>query len=303
MKQPLIIILGFLFIISCPDIFGQYLKVENHGLDVHYRIFGEGEPILIIGGGPGDNSNRYLSLCDLLSKNHKCILVDQRGTGKSTPKVMDSTTISIALTLDDFEAIRNQLSLPSWHVLGFSYGGYLASLYANYFPKSVSSLILLGSMGLNTNGFGHFLDNITSKMRATDFDLFEYWNDSSRVAQDPHHALVERIRARMSGYFYDRKNSLLVTQNIKDSDFNFEMSRWIWKDIIDKNLDLAEFDSVFEKPVLILHGRQDPMGELIAESLRKHYKNSKLIFVEKAGHYSWLEQPEIISEELKNFIK
>jgi len=304
MKTKIIITpLLLLIVLFLGQSFGQYKSVSSHGLDVHYRIFGEGEPLLVIGGGPGDDSNRYLSLCNLLSKNHKCILVDQRGTGKSTPEVLDSTTISIDLTLDDFEAIRNQLGLSTWNVLGFSFGGYLASLYANYFPESVTSLILLGSMGLNTNGFSHFLDNITSRMQANDFDLFEYWSDSTRVAQDPKHALVERIRARMPGYFYDRKNSLYVTQNMKDSDFNFEMGRWIWKDIVDKNLDLAEFDSILENPVLILHGRQDPFGELKAESLRKYYKNSKLIFVEKAGHYSWLERSEIISEELKNFIK
>lgn len=292
-----------LIIISGPDVMGQYQKVESHGLEVHYRIFGEGEPLLIIGGGPGDDSNRYLSLCDLLSKNHKCILVDQRGTGKSTPEVLDSITISIALTLDDFEAIRNQLGLSTWNVLGFSFGGYLASLYTNFFPESISSLVLLNSAGLNTEGFGYFLDNITSRMQSDDHSLFEYWSDSTRVAQDPHHALVERIRARMPGYFYDRANSLLVTQNMKDSDFNFEMGTFIWKDLYYRDLDLTKVESHYDKPVLILHGRQDPLGELKAETSRKYYKNSKLVFVEKAGHYSWLERPEVISEELKKFIR
>ncbi len=280
----------------------QYRKVNSQGTDIYYRIIGTGTPVLIIGGGPGDNSDRYLNLCELLSQSHQCIWVDQRGTGKSMPAVLDSTTISVAHTLADFEAIRKDLGLDEWAVLGFSYGGYLASLYVNYYPNPVSHLILLGSMGLNTDVFGHFGDNITSRLQATDLELFDYWSDSGRVTLDPHHALVERIRARMPGYFYDRKKSLLVSQTMKDADFNFKMGEWIWRDIEKKNLDLTTMKSNFHKPVLILHGRQDPLGESVALVLSKYYLNAKLIFIEKCGHYSWIEQPEKIHTSIKEFL-
>ena len=116
-------------------------------------------------------ADRYLGLCELLAKNQQCILVEQRGTGKSAPAVHDASTISVALTLDDFEAIRRQLGLKQWNVLGFSYGGYLASLYAHYFPSAVSSLTLLGSMGLNGHGLAQFQDNISSRLWAADLEL------------------------------------------------------------------------------------------------------------------------------------
>ncbi len=302
MRLRKISIILFLSIIISQNVLGQYEKVNSHGLDIHYRIFGKGTPILIIGGGPGDVSDRYLSLSEGLSENYRCILVDQRGTGKSSPAVYDSSTISIDLTLDDFEAIRIKLGLNNWKVLGFSYGGYLASVYTAFYPSSVSSLILLGSMGFDTDVFAPFVDNITSRLNASDLELFEFWSDSARVAQDAKHALVERIRARMPGYFYDRKKSLIVSQAIKDSDFNFEMGRWIWGDIQKRNLDMVKRVSYFDKPVLILHGRQDPLGESVAQDLARYYNNSKLIFVEKCGHYSWIEQPEKVYSSIKEFL-
>ena len=280
----------------------QYKIAENGDLDIYYRVFGEGNPILIIGGGPGDNSDRYLSLCELLSQHFQCILVDQRGSGKSMPAVVDSTTISIGLTLQDFEAVRKHLGFESWTVLGFSYGGLLASLYAQNNPKPVSHLICLNSMGLSLGVFAHFSDNINSKLLPSDLELSEYWSDSTRLAQDPHHALVERIRAMMPGYFYDRKKSLLVSEPMKDSDFNFEMGDWIWKDIIKSYSGISEKGSKFDKPVLILHGRQDPLGESVPQFLNGYYKNSKLIFIEKCGHYSWIEQPEKIYSSLVEFL-
>lgn len=281
----------------------SFQKIENEGTDIYFRIFGEGKPILILGGGPGDNSDRYLNLCGLLSENYKCILVDQRGSGKSRPDVLDSTTVSIDLTLSDFEVIRKELNLDKWPVLGFSYGGYLASLYANSYPNSISELILLESMGLNTNMFGYFRDNIMSKLLPSDKKIIEYWTDSARVAQDFKHALVEKIRAMMPGYFYDRDKSMMVTQTMKDSDFTFDIGRWIWGDIIKRDLDLEKMESVFQNPVLILHGRQDPLGESIPHSIHNHYENSKLIFIEKCGHYAWIEQPEKVYSAIEDFLK
>ncbi len=279
-----------------------YRKVASHGLDVYYREFGEGTPILVLGGGPGDVSDRYLSLCEGLAKSQRCILVDQRGTGKSMPAVLDPSTVSIALTLEDFEAIRKGLGLKEWTVLGFSYGGYLASLYAHFYPGSVSRLVLLGSMGLNTDAFPHFMDNIASRLRPSDIELYDYWNDPERVKADPKHALVERIRARIPGYFFDRKKSLLVSQVMKDSDFNFDMGDFIWQDVEKRGLDLAKMASKFANPVLILHGRQDPLGESVPQKSSLYYKNSELVFIEKCGHYSWIEQPEKVFSAAKDFL-
>lgn len=302
MSKYLFATILLLSLICITNISGQYQKVNSYDLDVYYRIFGKGTPILIIGGGPGDNSDRYLSLCELLAEDFKCILPDQRGTGKSIPAVYDSATISISLTVEDFEAIRKSLDLEEWTVLGFSYGGYLASAYVQSYPSAVSNLILLGSMGLNTDTFNHFMDNITCKLTANDLAQVEYWNDSIKVAEDFHHAITEQIRAKMPGYFYDRQKSLIVSNAIKDSDFNFKMSRWIWNDIIGNDLDLAKKETNYDKPVLILHGRQDPVGESIPQYLSQYYTSSSLVFVEKCGHYSWIEQPEKIYSSIKSFL-
>lgn len=302
MKQSRLLPLLFLSFVLSLHAYGQDLKVNSHGLDIHYRLFGQGVPLLVIGGGPGDVADRYLGLCELLAKNQQCILVEQRGTGKSAPAVYDASTISVALTLDDFEAIRKQLGLKQWNVLGFSYGGYLASLYTHYFPSAVSSLTLLGSMGLNGYGLAQFQDNIISRLWAGDLELFEYWNDPQRMKADPQHAISEIIRACMPGYFFDRKKSLLVSQEIKGSDFNFETGDWIWRDISKQKLDLAKMTPTFTGAVLILHGRQDPLGESVPLALERYYKKSKLVFIEKCGHYSWVEQPEKVLAPISEFL-
>jgi proline iminopeptidase len=303
MKKIRVNLILLIFLIVITNISAQYQKAGGVELEVYFRVFGEGEPLLIIGGGPGDNSDRYLSLCELLSSDIRSIMPDQRGTGKSIPVIIDSTTISIELTIADFEAIRKKLGLKKWHVLGFSYGGYLASLYAHFYPESISSLVLLGSAGLNTGFFGHFRDNIFSRMQTQDKDKYEFWVDSARYVNNPNHALAEIVRAMMPGYFYDRKKSLLVSEAITDTSFDISgMGKWIWSDIRKRNLDLSEMKQVFRDSVLILHGRQDPLGESVPQELSRYYNKSKLVFVEKAGHYSWIEQPEKIQSAINNFL-
>jgi len=295
----------FVLLASCvAAAYGQveFRKVNSQGLDIYYRVFGEGHPLLIIGGGPGDNSDRYLSLCELLAKDVQCILVDQRGTGKSMPKLLDASTINVALSLDDFEAVRRSLGLNEWSVLGFSYGGFMASLYANFFPDSITSLVLLDSLGLNTDAFLYFFDNLMSRLCAPDKEQMKSWSDPGRVAQDGHHALVERIRAMMPAYFFDKEKSLLVSGVMKDSDFNFEMGDWIWKDVKKRGLDLAKMPPAFRAQVLILQGRQDPLGESIPQALARYYPDARLLFVEKAGHYSWVEQPEKVLSAIREFL-
>lgn len=302
MKKMILIITLFILLGSWLLAQGLEKRVTSHNLDIHYRVFGFGTPILIIGGGPGDVADRYLSLCNLLSKNMQPILVEQRGTGKSTPKVKDASTISVALTLDDFEAIRKQMGLKQWTVLGFSYGGWLASVYAHDFPESISSLVLLGSMGLNWEGFGPFDDNITAKLWASDLDVVAYWSDPARLKADYQHAVTEIIRAKMPGYFFDRKKALEVSEVIRDSDFDFAMGDFIYEDVIKRKLDVAKMTNTFKNPALILHGRQDPSGDGTAYELRDYYPKSKMVFVEKAGHYSWVEQPEKILAMVTEFL-
>lgn len=106
----------------------------------------------------------------------------------------------------------------------------------------------------------------------------------------------------MPGYFSDRQKALIVTQNMKDSDFDFEMGNLIWYDIQNNYMNAAEGIPKFDKPVLILHGRQDPLGELVAVTLSNYYKNSKLEFIEKTGHYSWIEQPENVFSSIDEFL-
>ncbi|MBC8883162.1 hypothetical protein H9X57_06365 [Flavobacterium piscinae] len=99
------IILGlFLTFTSCD---AQKTLRENQELETSFRVFGKGNPILIINGGPGMNSEGFVEIAkEIAALNYQAIIYDQRGTGNSKLEVIDSSTITMDLMVQDMEHLR-----------------------------------------------------------------------------------------------------------------------------------------------------------------------------------------------------
>ena len=56
--------------------------VDNKGIKIYYVVEGEGQPIVLLHGGPGDHREWYLYV-NYLKDRFKLILLDIRGNGLS----------------------------------------------------------------------------------------------------------------------------------------------------------------------------------------------------------------------------
>lgn len=277
--------------------------IQRNDAKIHYKIFGEGKPILILAGGPGFSMKYITPVAEELSKSYQCILIDQRGTGESMVNIYDSSSITISKTIEDIEFLKKWLQISRWIVLGHSYGGILASCYIAKFPESISSLILIGGAGFNTDMWSYFDDNINSKLLPSDMQVIAYWNDSSRLISDPDRSIYEIQKASTPGYFYDREKSLIFSQNFTPDEWNLDVWRLIWEDMDDHKLDVTQASKNVTQSVLILQGRQDPIGATVPWILNHTYPNSRFFFIEKCGHLPWIEQPEVFYRRIADFLK
>jgi proline iminopeptidase len=101
-----------------------------------------GQPILFLHGGPGGGTEPdHRRLFD--PNKFRIILVDQRGSGQSTPfaELRENTTWDL---VNDLEKIRNTLEIDRWLIYGGSWGTTLALAYGIKNPQSVLGLILRG---------------------------------------------------------------------------------------------------------------------------------------------------------------
>jgi pimeloyl-ACP methyl ester carboxylesterase len=118
-------------------------KVRVGGdIDIAYKIFGKGEPILLISGAGGDMNSWDPSTLKSLSSNHTVVIFDNRGVANTTT---GSKAFSIQQFVNDTVGLLDVLKIRKADVLGHSMGGMVAQQLAVTHPEKVNRLILVST--------------------------------------------------------------------------------------------------------------------------------------------------------------
>jgi pimeloyl-ACP methyl ester carboxylesterase len=119
--------------------------------------------LLYLQGGPGGKSPRPLRADSWLARatrTHRVLLLDQRGTGRSTPitartvRDMPADRLAAFLTLfradsivADAEILREKIAGGSrWDTLGQSYGGFVTMVYLSVAPQGLRHCYVTGGL-------------------------------------------------------------------------------------------------------------------------------------------------------------
>jgi pimeloyl-ACP methyl ester carboxylesterase len=123
-------------------------RVELNGVEIAYRMVGDGEPVLLIhGGGIADAYVRLLKEPAL--QDYQLIAYHRRNTGHS-----GDGAPGLSNDVADAAALLEYLGHDSAHVVGHSSGGRIALAIAIDRPELVHSLILMEPAQLQIDGFG-----------------------------------------------------------------------------------------------------------------------------------------------------
>jgi pimeloyl-ACP methyl ester carboxylesterase len=119
--------------------------------------------LLFLQGGPGGRGNRVTSLSGWMkaaAKDFRILMLDQRGTGLSTPIERQSlelrgdaaaqaeylTHFRADSIVADAEYIRQVLGSAPWSVLGQSFGGFCALTYLSFAPEGLREVLITGGL-------------------------------------------------------------------------------------------------------------------------------------------------------------
>lgn len=271
------------------------------GSQTFYKIYGKGEPLLIINGGPGMNSNGFEALAKKLSEKYQTILYDQRGTGKSTLKELNAETINMKLMTEDIESLRKHLKIEKWSILGHSFGGIMAAHYATVYPESIKKIIFSASGGINLGLTAYASANITSKLNKTERDSLNYYSAKIAAGDTSKKTLLGRGRALAPAYLYNKKYVPILAERLTQG--NSRINELVWEDLDKIKFDCKPKLKSFNQPVLIIQGKQDVIKTETAEIAHKVLQNSKVVYLDNCGHYGWLDAKEEYFTALFNFLK
>jgi len=113
-------------------------KVAVNGVDLWYRITGDGEPVVQIHGAGFGHFN-FAPCTPELSKHFKVVDYDMRGYGQSDRPVQD---YDMELWADDLAGLMDALEIPEAHVHGTSMGGMIAIVFAAKYPEKTISVVI-----------------------------------------------------------------------------------------------------------------------------------------------------------------
>ena len=265
---------------------------------IHVECYGEGQPILIINGGPGMNSQGFRYLASKMANSNRAIIYDQRGTGLSQIEVVDATTITMDAMVEDIEVIRKHLKIKEWVVLGHSFGGMLASYYATKFPEAIKGLILSSSGGINLDLFSSI--DVNSKLTSLQRDSLSYWTNQISNGDTTYFARLQRGKYLAPAYLYDQSNVDIIAHRLTQG--NWTINSLVFQDMRKINFDCEPGLKTFQQPILIIQGTDDILDLSLSEYAHSVFPKSSLEILNECGHYGWLDQPEKYFRSITNFL-
>jgi proline iminopeptidase len=259
-------------------------KLTRDGIDLFYKVVGptNGDYVLVLSGGPGEDIHSMQGIADELGKKYRCIMWEQRGTGRSKLLRYDASTINLNAYMEDIEALRKQLRAEKFIVVGNSWGMILGLAYAGTHPDAVRAVVTIGSGPITAEYLGVFSDNQFARLGACELEVRDFWREPSREAADSDRGAFERLRAATVAYFYDRKKALQMAAELNPNDYNFRVPPAFLK--AEGKYDIRPKLRRIAAPVLLLQGRQDLAGEANVDEAHSLIKNSTLTFIDKCGH-------------------
>jgi pimeloyl-ACP methyl ester carboxylesterase len=117
-------------------------KVRVGDIDIAYKMFGEGNPILLI---PGFSMTMEMwgPILVNFAENHTVIIFDNRGIGETTA---GNKTFSMDQFVNDTAGFIDKLEINKpIDVLGLSLGGFIAQELTLSYPEKIKHLILVAS--------------------------------------------------------------------------------------------------------------------------------------------------------------
>jgi proline iminopeptidase len=117
----------------------------SDSVQLFVKVAGRGLPCVVVHGGPGAGSYGLEKLgLQPLENQLQLIYLDQRGSGRSASAPRHD--YRLARQVQDLEELRQRLGLRRWVLLAHSFGGVIATAYAQRYPERVQALILVNAV-------------------------------------------------------------------------------------------------------------------------------------------------------------
>lgn len=276
--------------------------IQTNGINTFYKYMGDGEPIIVVHGGPGMAHNYLVPKFKRLAKNYKLILYDQRACGKTNGEEYPEQ-ITMNNLVKDLDELKIVFGINKMNLIGQSFGGLIALNYAIKYQNNLNNLVILESAPASSEYESEFentiMERLTKKEKVKQLRLKKS-KEFKNLNPETH---VKYYLSLFKAYFYDKSYH-------KKLNFNYFTKEMLKKNAISdpmfdkyiENYDIYDKLKNITCPTLIIHGKYDPIPYQSIVRIHDCIVDSELILFEKCGHFAHIEKEEEYFSAIQKFL-
>jgi proline iminopeptidase len=268
----------------------------------------EGAPeLLVLHGGPGAHHDYLLPQMLELAGTYALIFYDQRGGGRS--RTDDRAPITWETHVQDLALVARELGINPLSLVGYSWGGLLAMLYAvdafggggPPLPPGApvpARMVLLDPAPATRKARRAFENELDRRQGSPEVArLRDELAASGLRERDPEAYRKRAFEISVSGYFAhpERARDLTpfrVMGRVQDS---------VWESLGD--FDVLPALARVRCPTLIVHGREDPIPLAASEAVTRALPDARLVALDDSGHVPYVEAPDDLFGAVRDFLQ
>ena len=247
--------------------------ITYQGIKLHYTVSGEGHPLMLLHGW-GCSTEIWQRVLPFLEERFRVINVDFAGFGQSEEPTemwgVEEYTRSV-------EAIAQHEGITSPILIGHSFGGRVSIVYAS--RNKVRKVVLVDAAGVKPRrSLAYYRKVYTFKLMK---HLARLLLGRERAAE-----WIESRRAKAGSSDYSQATPMM---------------RAILSKVV--NEDLCHLMPKISAPTLLFWGENDTATPLAdAKKMESLIPDAGLVTVAGAGHFSFLENPQLFERVLASFL-
>jgi len=267
---------------------------------IYSKAFGNpnNPPLIYLHGGPGYNSVSFeVTMAQKLSENGFYVIsYDRRGEGRSPD---NNAKYTFKETFNDLNSIYTKFNLTSATLIGHSFGGIIATLYAEKKPRKVTSIVLV---------------SVPISMQETLATILEssksiYKNNKDSVNLN-YIKILEKMdkkkptKVAIEMYNKFKTDTLLIKYG---SQMTYKAPKGFWKNekytslYISKNIKQV---LQYNVPIFGLYGKDDGLfSKTQISDIKNLIGANNLDYLNNCSHHVFIDQQTIFINKLKEWIK